>query len=521
LLLTSGLLTVLTATWFAVSFNSSRHVGLLWLPSAIGAVLLTVTYWRTSRVAALSPVTRRFWRQLAVAGALVGTASAVQAIDVLRHPQEDGAHIGPVMLSSNAAAVVVIMFALYRLPLGKRTAAERFRVTLDAGTIMVATAVFIWHFQTRHVVGTADATALVSSAFVLVLALVAVFAVAKVVLSGHVHIDKTALRILAAAMLVGSLNAPFAGVVEQHTTLLLNQLSIPVTLFIATCAGARQQHAAVAGGTVADADRVRSFSVLPYAAVAAVDGLLMATVWTDNADVRVVAGAAVLVTALVVLRQVTAFRDNHRLLDQLDHNATHDALTQLPNRVLFHQRLQLALADHRERSVSVVLIDLNNFKEVNDTLGHAVGDVLLVGVADMLRGSVRAGDTVARLGGDEFAVVVRGPATPTAELVIRDIIAGLGAGVLVEGRLLPAQASFGVVQAMPGDDPGTLLRRADIAMYESKARGDGGFTHYTPGMRIGGAELHQAPAELRTALHRDDDSAIGRPTQSYTTTVHS
>jgi diguanylate cyclase (GGDEF)-like protein len=231
-----------------------------------------------------------------------------------------------------------------------------------------------------------------------------------------------------------------------------------------------------------------------------VDGLLMTAVWTHNADTRVVAGTAVLVTALVVLRQITAFRDNHRLLDQLDHSATHDALTQLPNRVLFHQRIHLALAEHHNRAVSVILIDLNDFKTVNDTLGHAAGDTLLVSVAEKLRAVTRIDDTVARLGGDEFAVVVRGPATPVAEHVIRGLIAELAQGVVIEGRRLLVKASFGVVQARPGDDPGDLLRRADIAMYESKARGDGGLTHYTPGMHIRGTDNK---AELCTVPDRD------------------
>ena len=491
LLLTSGLLVLACAVWFAVAFNSSGPVGLLWLPSPLGAVILAIMYWRTSRSQWLPVVTRRFWRHLAVAGVLVGAASTVQAFDVLRHPHVVGPHTGPVMLSIDAVAVVIIMYALYRLPLGRRTAAERLRVALDAGTVMVATAVFIWHFQTRQALDDEDHTTLITSAFLVVLALMAVFAVAKVVLSSHAFIDRTALRLLALAMLVGSLASPLASRIEQHTHLFVNQLSIPVVFFIAACAAYRQQNArpvtGPGGGT-----RPRSFSVLPYAAVAAVDALLMATIWSDNDDTRVVGGIAVLVTALVVLRQITAFRDNHRLLDELDHSATHDALTQLPNRALFGQRLQHALTSHPGAPIGVILVDLDDFKTVNDTLGHAAGDTLLITVADRMRDTIRAADTVARLGGDEFAILVHDPTRSAAERIIRDIIVKLRAGVDVEDRHLIIKASFGVVDGRPGDDPGDLLRRADIAMYEAKARGDGGWEHYTPGMRARGAELDDA-----------------------------
>ena len=504
LLLTSGLSVLVSAVWFAVAFHGSGPVGLLWLPSPVGAVILAVMYWRTSRSAWLAPVTRRFWRHLAVAGVLVGAASAVQAVDVLRHPHVPGPHTGPAMLSIDAVAVVIIMYALYRLPLGRRTVAERLRVALDAGTVMAATAVFIWHFQTLRAFDAEDRTTLITSAFLIVLALMAVFAVAKVVLSSHAFIDRTALRILALAMLIGSLASPLASRVEQHSHLFVNQLSIPVVFFVAACAAHRQQNARPATGPSAVDTRPSSFSVLPYAAVAAVDALLMATIWSGDGDTRVVGGTAVLITALVVLRQITAFRDNHRLLDELDHSATHDALTQLPNRVLFGQRLHHALTSNSGTPISVILVDLDNFKTVNDTLGHTAGDTLLITVADRMRDTIRAADTVARLGGDEFAILVHEPARSTAERIIRDIIVKLRAGVDVEDRHLIIRASFGVVDGRPGDDPGDLLRRADIAMYEAKARGDGGWEHYTPGMRARGAELDDATTELRQAMDRNE-----------------
>jgi diguanylate cyclase (GGDEF)-like protein len=503
LLLVSGLLTLVTGVWFAAAFSGSEPVALLWLPSPINATILSVIFWRTSRCAWLSPVTRRFWRHLSVAAVLIGAGSAVQAVDVLSHPEVPGQHTSPLMLSIHGVAILVIMLALYRLPLGRRTAAERLRVTLDAGTVMAATAVFIWHFQTRHALDAEDGATLVGSALLIVLAQLAVFAVVKVVLSSHAFIDKSALRLLAAGMLVGSLSSPLGGAIEQHSHLFINQLANPVVFFIAACAAERQRSARAMGGFDVADERPRSFSVLPYAAVAAVDTLLMVSIWSDDGDTRVLGGIAVLITGLVVLRQLTAFRDNHQLLEQLDHTATHDALTQLPNRTLFGQRLRQALAGDNSTATSVILIDLDDFKTVNDTLGHAAGDALLVTVADQLRDAVRAEDTVARLGGDEFAIVLQG-AGAAAERIIRRIIVKLGAGVHLEGRHQSIRASFGVAQGRPGDDPGDVLRRADIAMYEAKARGDGGWEHYVSGMQARGAEVNEAATRLRRALHDNE-----------------
>ena len=500
LLLASGLLAMITGAGFAVAFGSATPVALLWVPTPVSAAILAVMYWRTSQCAHLPEVTRRFWRHLAISGVLIGIAATVQTGDALLHPAALGPHIGPVMLAFDGVGVFIIMFALYRLPLGRRSTAERLRVALDASTVMVATAMFIWHFQTRPSLGDQDGLSLITSAFLIVLAQLTVFAVVKVVLSSHAFIDKTALRLLALGMLVGSLLAPLAAPVGRHSHLFVNQLSVPIVFFIGACAVERQRTAHPQPTTKLAERHPPRFSALPYAAVAAVDALLMSTIWSGDEDAQVVGGCAVLITAVIVLRQITAFRDNHELLDQLDHSATHDALTQLPNRELFHERLNQALIDSDGLHISVILIDLDDFKTVNDTLGHAAGDTLLIAVADRLRESVRAEDTVARLGGDEFAIVMRGGGEPAAEQLICAIVARLATAIRVEQRDLRVRASFGVVAGRPGDDAGELLRHADIAMYEAKARHDGRWQHYTPGMQARGAALEQATTDLRQAL---------------------
>src|SRR2546422_1367353 len=167
-----------------------------------------------------------------------------------------------------------------------------------------------------------------------------------------------------------------------------------------------------------------------------------------------------------------ALRESEERFRQLAH---HDALTSLPNRALFYDRMQhtLALAKRNSWTVGVMLVDLDRFKTVNDTLGHAVGDKLLRQVAERLSKSVRTSDTVARLGGDEFAVVLNNLSTPEDTAVVgQKIIAAFQAPFQVEGHSLLSTLSIGAA-LYPNDstDQETLLKNADAAMYRSKEAG--------------------------------------------------
>jgi diguanylate cyclase (GGDEF)-like protein/PAS domain S-box-containing protein len=201
----------------------------------------------------------------------------------------------------------------------------------------------------------------------------------------------------------------------------------------------------------------------------------------------------------------------HELAERLSYDATHDALTGLANRTLFAERLAQVLAGAGGHRLSLVLVDLDDFKLVNDTLGHAAGDELLVAVAERLHRAVRTDDTVARLGGDEFAILLPGHGRSAAERVLQGIIDGLREPVRLDGRDHVVQASFGVVDGAPGDEPGDLMRRADIAMYEAKARGEGGWQHYLPGMQARGAELDRSTADLRRGLEAGELFLLYQP----------
>ena len=207
-----------------------------------------------------------------------------------------------------------------------------------------------------------------------------------------------------------------------------------------------------------------------------------------------------------VQRDITA----RKQIDSLRHQATHDALTELPNRVLLQDRLTQLLQSAAQGSapVALLLLDLDRFKEINDTLGHHVGDQLLQRVGPRVLELLRAADTMARLGGDEFAVLLPGADEATACALASDILAALAAPFTLEGQSLDVGASIGIALAPAhGGDTATLLRRADVAMYIAK-RGHLGYAVYDPAqdgnspLRLGlMGELRAAIAQGELLLH--------------------
>jgi diguanylate cyclase (GGDEF)-like protein len=182
--------------------------------------------------------------------------------------------------------------------------------------------------------------------------------------------------------------------------------------------------------------------------------------------------------------------------------ARHDSLTLLPNRTFFTERLDAALAwAQAGRQFALLLIDLDRFKEVNDTRGHPVGDRLLRVVADRLQGCSRAHDTVARLGGDEFAIIQMGVRNfyDAQDLAAR-VIAALTASYVIEGARLEVGASLGIALApLHGREPETLLRSADTALYRAKNRGGNAYLQFSPSMDIELQERRQLEFDLQAA----------------------
>ena len=188
------------------------------------------------------------------------------------------------------------------------------------------------------------------------------------------------------------------------------------------------------------------------------------------AGVLQIALLGLFVSLIPMLRRVTRKLRGH--LAEIEHQALHDGLTGLPNRDLLRRRLDDALAHAaaRDSGVSVLLLDLDRFKEVNDTLGHQSGDLLLQRLGDRLSSLIRDTDTVARLGGDEFAVVSPGAADAESALTLAERIrAGLEVPVALAGLTVQVEASIGIALFPEhGEDVEALIRHADVAMYNAK-----------------------------------------------------
>ena len=199
-----------------------------------------------------------------------------------------------------------------------------------------------------------------------------------------------------------------------------------------------------------------------------------------------------------VVGSQTDVTDRRQAEQRLQHDALHDDLTGLPNRVLFLDRLDQAIrrAQRREPAscAAVLFLDLDRFKLVNDSLGHHVGDRLLIAVARRLESALRPGDTVARLGGDEFTILLEDVCDAREATVIAERVQQtLQDPFHLDGRELVVAASIGIALADPDAAPADVMRDADVAMYRAKADGKGRHAVFDARMH----ELRDAPARPR------------------------
>ena len=190
--------------------------------------------------------------------------------------------------------------------------------------------------------------------------------------------------------------------------------------------------------------------------------------------------------------------------EQIAHMALYDALTDLPNRVLFRKQMEQALERGEESSVAVFCLDLDQFKNVNDSLGHPVGDELLKSVAERLRECLRPTDCVARLGGDEFAIVQADVDQPAAASALAErLIEVLSEPFSLQGHRVIVGASVGISLApRDGLDPDRLLKNADMALYLAKADGRGVYRFFTPEMDVRMQMRRVLEMDLRNATER-------------------
>ena len=224
------------------------------------------------------------------------------------------------------------------------------------------------------------------------------------------------------------------------------------------------------------------------------------------------------VRMLGIVQDIT---DRHLAQEKIQHQAYYDALTNLPNRTLFHDRLNhaLNLPSRQSLEVAVMIIDLDRFKNINDSLGHDIGDGFLRAVTGSLASAIRNGDTLARLGGDEFALIIEGVTSVEGlNEVAKKLLGALSEVQVVHGNELLSTGSIGIAISSPENcNKEKLIKQADLAMYQAKEKGGNRFEIYNDKMISRAHHSMQIERELRHALENDELVVYYQPKVSVET----
>jgi two-component system, chemotaxis family, CheB/CheR fusion protein len=218
-----------------------------------------------------------------------------------------------------------------------------------------------------------------------------------------------------------------------------------------------------------------------------------------------------LVNYVGIFSDITIVKQSQQRIEFL---ATHDDLTGLPNRALYMDRLKMVLAkaERTKTRLAVLFVDVDNFKLINDTLGHDVGDIMLKKAADALKSCIRAGDTVARFGGDEFAMIIENDSPSEVTLAAQRIIETLAQPIVLDGQPVYVTASIGVsLYPDDGVDGPTLLKNADVAMYRAKERGKNSVQFFTGEMKTISHDRLFLINDLRQAIDNRDLFLVYQP----------
>jgi diguanylate cyclase len=491
-----GVLVVLSSIWFSFGLVHRTPPLIGWLPLLVTVPVAAHTSWRAAHSG------RAFWRYVSVGLLFVGLGAAANARDYFSGDQT-GQHISGLTSVVYVTGLLMMLVGLMRIPGASRTRIEWTRFSLDIATVIVTVLAFSVHVvYPRWAQWLGDSsTGALSMLIVVAAGFICVFAFVKVAFSGTGPIDRRALHVLALCGAVGAGGGALAPLLASRPYLNTGQVLLPMCCLLVCLAADRQLRATEAGRPLPRPMSTR-LSIMPYGAVLATGGLLLFSAVRHTADIVAIAVGAISVTLLVAARQAVALRDNARLLDdlaarqqELAHQAAHDSLTGLPNRTVLTAEITEALAAGT-CGVAVAMIDLDDFKAINDDLGHAVGDALLVAVGRRIADQLPAGSMVARLGGDEYALLLLDGHAGT----LAAVAAQLRLPVHADGHDLVVEASIGVAPARTADSAEDLLRRADVAMYEAKVQGKGRHVVYDQAMDLRTAEQSRLAADLRAAL---------------------
>ncbi|GAA0561726.1 bifunctional diguanylate cyclase/phosphodiesterase [Paractinoplanes ferrugineus] len=491
--------------------DRTRQIQVLWVAQVPMDAALAYGAWR---LRALGALYRRFWSAIAFAGCSFTAGDSFQALSSLLAPERASTSGGTVQSAFFTIGMFSNVMACMLFPQGLKTAREKLVFWLDATTVLVAGGVTAWCFAVNPVDAQLDrVTASITAALVVV----GGFSATKVALVPRPPMARIAAWPMVAAPVVQGLAAFLPGPFQRHDHYYVFMVLLLPSLLIAI--GPRIQEVTARIGGAAGSVRRRPYSLLPYG-MSALTFVVFILVLPGDASTRLWGATAgvVVITALVAGRQLIAFQDNVRLVGRLDvaverlvdqetllrEQASTDGLTGLANRSRFNQELAGTTG-------TVLLIDLDDFKTVNDTMGHAAGDALLVEVAGRLCAAVRDGDLVARLGGDEFTVLLPDCDSAGAGRVAEDILRRLAEPLTLDGRIITTRASIGVAGSRPGEGASTLLGNADIAMYEAKRRGRSTWVIYSDEMGAKISAEAQLVRELGAAVEAGQFTLVYQP----------
>jgi diguanylate cyclase (GGDEF)-like protein len=442
---------------------------------------------------------RRFWSSIAFAGAAFVLGDGYQFLFTVFAPDRASIDGGTVQSAFFTIGMCSNVLACLLFPQGLKTRREKIIFWLDSATVLVGGAVLAWCFAVNPVDRKTDR---VTASITVALVIVAAFSATKVALTKAPPMARIAAWPMVCAPIVQGVATFSFGVFGQQEHGYVFAVRLLPSLLIAV--GPRIQEITVRIEGNQPRPKRRPYSLLPYSMVAATF-VMFFLVLPSQVSIRLWGAITgiVVITVLVAGRQLMAFQDNTVLIGRLDvalrglkeqegqlrRQASHDALTGLANRVLFHQEMTHLLDGQAHPAChAVLLIDLDDFKTINDTMGHAAGDALLQVVAGRLQAAVRPGDLVARLGGDEFAVLLAGTDPSSAADVCEDILRRIGEDIELLQYTVAVRASVGVALTRADSrlEPSVLLSNADIAMYEAKQRGKGTWVLYDGemGLRI-------------------------------------
>ncbi|WP_433824688.1 putative bifunctional diguanylate cyclase/phosphodiesterase [Actinoplanes sp. CA-015351] len=497
-----GITLVGCGLFFVFAGDSSLQTQIYWAIQVPLDAALALGGWRLRGIAHTRY--RRFWSMIAFAGASFTLGDSYQFLHTILAPGIPSMSGGMVQTVCFAIGMTSNVIACLIFPQGLRSHRERFVFWLDATTVLVGGGVVAWCFAFNPIssVHVDRTNASVTAALVLV----ATFSATKVALIKNPPMARIAAWPMVSAAMIQGVSTFLPGDFQstEHAYVFVIRLLPSVCIAV----GPWIQVVLLRIGAVQDEPKRRPYSLLPYGMIA-VTFVVFFMMLPDTATSQLVGATVgvVVITCLVAGRQLVAFHDNMQLIERLDQANAVDGLTLLANRTHFSEEIPRLLT----KQSSMLHIDLDDFKEINDTMGHAAGDTLLIEVANRLRAAVRPGDLISRQGGDEFAILLPGAGPDDAALIADEILRLLAVPLDVRQHTVVTRASVGIAPAMPGDEASALLSMADIAMYEAKRRGKSMWVHYTEDMGARVSAEAVLIREMAQAIENNEFTLVYQP----------